>query len=152
MIKMVLGTLQYPSRYIGLGEGVYTGLKHLLELDLNNLQPGKYEIDGDNIFFEVREIETVKPEEKYFEAHKNYLYIHITISGEEWFGYSDVKNLEPKNEYDSEKDSAYYSGRGVFLQSPPGHFILFMQNDAHKAGIYFNQQGTVKKILLKVKI
>ena len=149
---MILGTIQYPSRYSGLGEGVRLALQYMAEHDLENFAPGKFQIDGDNVVFEVSEIETKKPEEKLFETHKNHIDIHITLEGEEWFGHGTLDNMTQSGEYNAEKDSTYYTGEGVYLQAPKGRFILFMPEDVHKAGVYFNQQGRVKKIVIKIKI
>lgn len=151
---MILGNLQYPSRYIGLGRGVKRGLEYLSEHEheLSDLSPGRHTIDGDDIFFEVAEIITTEPDKKLFESHKNYLDIHITLSGEEWFGHAMAADIHEVTPYNPENDTAYYSGEGLYLQAPPGHFILFMPEDAHKPGVYFQNQGTVRKIILKVRI
>ena len=151
---MILGTILYPSRYSGLGEGVRKGLEYIAEhrSELENFNPGKYQIDGDNIFFEIHEEITTKPEEKFFEAHKEYLDIHITLTGEEWFGHAMIKQLKEAKPYDESTDTAYYIGEGLYNQAPAGHFILFMPEDAHKCGIYFNNKGAVKSLVLKVKL
>ncbi len=149
---MILGTIQYPSRYSGLGEGVRLGIQYMAEHDLSSIPLGKYQIDGGNVYFEVCEIETAESEKKSFEAHKNHIDIHITLEGEEWFGYAPVKDMKDAKEYNAEKDTALYDGEGVYLQAPKGQFILFMPEDAHKPGVYFHQQGRVKKIIIKVKI
>ena len=71
---MILGTIQYPSRYGGLGQGVKTGLKYLAEHDLSALPLGRHVIDGDNVFFDVAEVMTSAPgESNVFEAHRRYM-------------------------------------------------------------------------------
>ena len=150
---MILGTIQYPSRYGGLGQGVKAGLKYLAEHDLSALPLGRHVIDGDNVFFDVAEVEAIAPDDSHlFEAHKRYLDIHVTISGEEWFGYAMVSTLEEVEPYSEEKDVARYKGEGVYLQAPPGHFILFMPDDAHKPKVYFKEPGLIRKLVLKVKL
>ncbi|MBQ9565637.1 MAG: YhcH/YjgK/YiaL family protein [Synergistaceae bacterium] len=150
---MILGTIRYPSRYGGLGQGVKAGLKYLAEHDLSALPLGRHVIDGDTVFFDVAEaMTTAAGETPLFEAHRRYLDIHVTISGEEWFGYAMVSTLEEAEPYDQETDVARYRGEGVYLQAPPGHFILFMPEDAHKPKIYFKEAGLVRKLVLKVKL
>ena len=149
---MILGNLQYPSRYGGLGSGVLKGLNFLAENDLNAIPVGKYFIDEKNVFFEVSEITSASADSKLFEAHRNYIDIQITLSGEEWYGHAIVSLLKEVKPYLPEQDIAYYSGEGVYLQTPPGHFILFMPEDAHKPGVFFKNQGLIKKLVMKVKI
>ena len=62
---------------------------------------------------------------------------------------SSLQEVEP---YSSERDVALYSGEGVYLQAPPGHFILFMPEDAHKPNVYFKQAGLIRKLVLKVRL
>ena len=149
---MILGTIQYPSRYGGLGPGVKTGLKYLAEHDLSTLPLGRHVIDGDNIFFDVSEVTTMPANAALFEAHRRYLDIHVTLSGEEWFGHAMIKHLEEAEPYLEEKDVAYYKGEGVYLQAPPGHFVLFLPEDAHKPRVFFKEPGLVRKLVLKVKL
>ena len=152
--NMILGNLNYPSRYGGLGTRVLTGLKFLSEHagDFKNMPAGHYEIDADNIFYEVSEFYTVPAQAKFFEAHRKYIDIQVTISGEEWYGHAIVSLLREEQKYSDDKDIAFYSGEGVYLQTPPGHFILFMPEDAHKPGVFFQKRELVKKIVMKVKI
>ena len=158
--EMILGTIQFPTRYGGLGEGVKRGLAWLADRDLNSLEPGRYEIDGDKIFLTVSEVMTKAPEEALFEAHRRYIDIHITISGEEWFGHAILQKansnavppLEEVKPYDEAKDVAFYKGDGVYMQAPPGHFVLFMPEDAHKPSVCFKEPGLIKKLVLKVLI
>ncbi|MCR4818071.1 MAG: YhcH/YjgK/YiaL family protein [Fretibacterium sp.] len=149
---MILGTIQYPSRYGGLGPGVKAGLKYLAEHDLSALPPGRHVIDGDNIFFDISEVKTIPASDALFEAHRRYVDIHVTLSGEEWFGHAIIRQLELATPYQEDKDTAYYRGEGVYLQAPPGHFVLFMPDDAHKARVFFKEPGVVRKLVLKVKL
>lgn len=149
---MILGTIQYPSRYGGLGRGVKMGLKYLAERDLQALPLGRHVIDGDDVFFDVVEAATSAPDAVLFEAHRRYLDIHVTLRGTEWFGYAMVSNLQEVEPYSEEHDVARYSGTGLYLQAPPGHFILFMPEDAHKPKICFQEPGLIRKLVLKVKL
>lgn len=149
---MILGTIQYPSRYGGLGQGVKTGLSWLAGKDLSALPLGRHVIDGENVFLTVSEVMTVPPEKALFEAHRRYMDIHITLSGEEWFGHAIVSHLEEVEPYSEERDVAFYKGDGVYMQAPPGHFVLFMPEDAHKPSIFFKESGLIRKLVLKVKL
>ena len=149
---MILGTIQYPSRYGGLGSRVRAGLTYLTEHDLSALPLGRHAIDGDDVFLDVQENRTRPLADALFEAHRRYLDVHVTLSGEEWFGYALTSSLQEVEPYSSERDVALYSGEGVYLQAPPGHFILFMPEDAHKPNVYFKQAGLIRKLVLKVRL
>lgn len=81
---MILGTVQYPSRYGGLGIGVKKGLEYLAaQGKLDALPLGRRELDGENLFLEVVETATEPHATRYFEAHRRYIDVHITLRGEE---------------------------------------------------------------------
>ena len=149
---MIIGTLNNPEYYIGFGERVVKAIRYISEHDLKALPLGKNLVDGDNIFYTVSEVETVKADEKLFEAHKNYIDIQITLSGEEWYGYNYVGNLKEEIPYNPDKDAVFYSGEGEYFKIPEGMFALFMPEDAHNPCVYFSKQGLVRKIVFKVKI
>lgn len=150
---MILGTMRYPSRYCGMGIGVRKGLEYLAaQGDLDSLSLGRHEIDGENLFVDVLEAVTVCPTEKSFEAHRRYLDLHVTISGEEWYGYAPVEDLREVEPYSTERDVRLFTGDGVYFQVPPGQFVLFSPEDAHKPCVCFKEPGNIKKLILKVKI
>ncbi|MBQ7263351.1 MAG: YhcH/YjgK/YiaL family protein [Synergistaceae bacterium] len=149
---MILGTIRYPSRYSGLGPRVKAGLTFLAEHDLSALSFGRHVIDGDDIFVEVSETMTVLAGDALFEAHRTYMDIHVTLSGEEWFGHAMTSSLEEVEPYSEERDVTLYTGEGVYLQAPIGRFALFMPDDAHKPHITFKEPGLIRKLVLKVRI
>ena len=58
-------------------------LEFLSRDDLADIECGRHDIDGDNVFANVMEFETVPASEKPFEAHRRYADIHFVISGVE---------------------------------------------------------------------
>ena len=155
---MIVGTLKNFSRYSQLGCNVRTALEYLAEHEneLENLAPGKYQIDGENVKFEVAEFEAAKPEEKFFETHDEHIDIHITLKGIEWYCYCPAENMKSEKSYSAEKDARHFYDKcedELFFQAKPGQFMLFMPEDAHKAAFSpEGKQGKVKKIVVKVKI
>ena len=149
---MILGTIRYPSRYSGLGPRVEAGLTYLAENDLSALPLGRHVIDGDDVFLDVLETMTVPASDALFEAHRSHLDIHVTLSGEEWFGHAIISSLEEVEPYSEERDVAFYRGEGVYLQAPAGRFALFMPDDAHKPSVTFKEPSLIRKLVLKVKL
>lgn len=149
---MILGTLQYPSRYGGLGVHVLNTLKFLAGQDLSLLEPGHHVLDTGAVFVDVLEVLTVIHDSKLFEAHEKYIDIHLTLSGEEWYGYVPINNVMLAQKYDPETDVAWYRGEGVYFQVPKGQFVLFFPEDAHKPCVTFDRPGHVKKIVAKIEI
>ena len=51
--------------------------------DLGSLPLGRVDIDGDAVFANVQEYDTVPAEEKQLEAHRRYYDVQFVVSGEE---------------------------------------------------------------------
>lgn len=148
---MILGTLQYPSRYGGLGEKVERTLHFLASADFAGMRTGRYPIEGDSVFMDLMETTTVLHDSRLFEAHRKYVDIHLTLEGEEWYGYAPLNNLALEKDYDKETDIAWYGGEGVYFLVPRGQFILFFPEDAHKPCITFKEPGTIRKVVVKIE-
>ncbi|MDR1731060.1 MAG: YhcH/YjgK/YiaL family protein [Synergistaceae bacterium] len=149
---MIMGTLQYAPRYSGLGSGVQSALEFLISQDLTQLSPNRYAIDGDRVFSIVEEISTVPHSARLFEAHRNYIDLHMTLSGEEWYGYAPINNMKQVKEYNPEEDTRLYGGEGVYFRVPDGQFVLFFPEDSHKPGITFDVPGIIRKVIVKIGI
>lgn len=154
---MIIGTIHNSSRYYYLGDEVKLALKYLAEHEneLENLSVGKYEIDGDNVNFSVSEFQAAKPEEKFFETHDEHIDIHVTLKGSEWYGYAPAEKMKNEKDHSVEKDNRHFYDKpldALFFRAIPGHFLIFMPEDAHKAAFTMDEQGPVKKIVMKVKI
>ena len=55
---MVLDKIENSKLYTGLSKKIAKAFAYINETDLHQIVPGKYEIDGDNIFALVQEYET----------------------------------------------------------------------------------------------
>ena len=64
---------------------------------------GKYNIKGEDIFVNIVEYNTVSKEERFWEAHRDYIDIHFMIKGKEIINLNFISNLNSK-EYKKEED------------------------------------------------
>lgn len=118
----------------------------------DTLKPGRYALDGDNVYMTVTDGPTRDMDKAFFEAHKNYADIHYVVAGREQIGVAPLSTAKPEKEYDPAKDIAFYTANGTWYTAAPGaFFIFFAQKDAHKPGIRLKGFDTDKKIVIKVK-
>ena len=149
---MITDSLQNASLYYGISEKIAEGLKYLEKTDLSELENGKYEIKGDEIFVIVQDYNTKQLSEGKFEAHRKYIDIQYIIDGAEKMGYVNVHNLKHSTEYDEEKDIQFFNGNGDFVTVEEGSFTLFAPQDAHMPGIEVKTSEYVKKAVVKIKV
>jgi YhcH/YjgK/YiaL family protein len=120
--------------------------------DLSKLAPGKYPIDGDNVYASVTYDPTKDFDVSKWESHKKYTDLHYVISGEEKIGVDPgAKGLKVTEPYNAEKDVAHYTGPGKIYDAKPGTFFLFFPGTAHRPNITPGGNKPDKKIVIKVK-
>lgn len=150
---MITDKIENWHLYKGIGQEIEKGFLCLQNKDLLTMEPGRYDIEGDDLYLQVRQYEIGLLEESPWETHGRYIDIRYIMKGFEVVGYTDASRLKLEKAYDPQKDIAYFSGDGDMITLREGYFILLFPGEAHKN--YFirqNQQedGYVKKAVAKI--
>ena len=148
---MVIDQLKNAALYLGTHARMEEAFRYLQKTDFREIEPGKYEIDGTNVFALIQQYETKAKEKGRWEAHRKYIDVQYVFSGTELFGYTNTERLQ-SIAYDEVKDFHELKGNGDFLQVPAGTFLLLFPQDAHMPGISVSPPQPVKKIVVKVLI
>jgi biofilm protein TabA len=119
--------------------------------DLQALAPGRYPIDGDQVFAIVTQNPTKDFDSTQWESHRDYTDLHYVVAGEEIIGVSPPGNLTITKPYDAAKDIVNYSGKGEMYPAKPGTFFIFFPSDAHRPGISPGGHTADKKIVIKIR-
>ncbi len=125
--------------------------EYLRETDLKNIPPGRYAIDGDNVFAIITDGPGKEFEKGKWESHRHYNDIQYVIRGEEKIGIAPFPSLTVTEPYDNSKDIAFYTGKGKYYTANPTMFFIFFPENAHRPGIKINGADPIKKIVIKVK-
>jgi len=120
------------------------------ENDLATLKPGKYPIDGENVFATVTEAPSKDFEKSEWESHRNYSDIQYIIKGKEKIGSALTTSLTIRDEYDPKRDVVFYTGEGKYYEAGPDTFFIFTPTDAHRPNIKVDGYDPVKKLVIKV--
>ena len=147
---MIIDQLKNASMYFGLGPRVEAALRYLQGTDFEQVEPGRYEIDGDRVFALVQEYESKPKEEGFWEAHRQYVDVQYVASGAEHMGYAPAERLQA-GVYDAEKDFLKLDGDGEFLKVRAGSFVILAPQDAHMPGTAITAPQPVKKVVVKVR-
>jgi YhcH/YjgK/YiaL family protein len=152
---MIFDSAKNLDFYKNLGvEGRYTkAVDFLKNTDLENLAPGKYEIDGKNVFANVVEYTTIPWEEAKYETHRDYSDIQYMISGTETMTYAPIDELNVKVPYNKEKDVVFYDNEnpGLKVVVKAGEYMIFNPWDGHKPKAAAGQPAPIKKVIVKIK-
>jgi len=116
----------------------------------------KYNLQGDDIFAQVRRYNTCSPESAVLETHQKYVDIHMLLTGSESIECFSRDGLLVDTPYDELKDAEFYKhncSSVVRVNLLPGFFVVLSPQDAHMPGLMIeNSPAIVKKVVVKVKV
>lgn len=129
-------------------------IAYIRSTDMVNLQPGRYEIDGDDMFAVVQEIETVKKSDRKAECHSKYIDVQYLVCGDEeviGVGRASEHNMIVEDQLDTNDYALYQEVHGEFdVILNPGMFVVFFPSDLHRPGCSRNGEMKLKKVVIKV--
>ncbi|MCL4540037.1 MAG: YhcH/YjgK/YiaL family protein [Bacteroidetes bacterium] len=148
---MIQDTLSNAETYFTMHPGFEKAFSFLRRADLPALDPGKYAIEGDDVFALVQKDRGKNMKDAHLEAHRNYIDIQFLIDGNEQTGWKPREScrtvLAP---YSDERDIEFYADQPqTFLALKPGMFTVFLPADAHAPMI---SEGEVHKCVVKVRV
>lgn len=149
---MIVDKIENAEQYSVLSPGIKKGLDFIQKTDFSQLEPGKYEIEGDAIFVAVSIYTSKNEADGKLEAHEQYLDIQYIAEGNEKIGYVPLNEQKPSIAYNPDKDVVFYNEPVSFTSLTKGMFAIYFPTDLHMPGIVDGNPSQVKKIVVKVKI
>lgn len=148
---MVIDKLEHIGKYVSLHPLFAQVAEFLKSCDLKNLEVGKTELKGKELWVNVAQTQPKTSEQARLEAHQEYIDIQIPLSGDEIMGYTPVQDcLSVSTPYNAEKDIVFFEGPAEsYITVKPGMFAIFFPQDGHAPGI---TPDGVKKIIVKIKV
>ena len=121
--------------------------------DLGTIEPGKYEIDGDQLRSIVSNKKgmTAMESAAKFECHDKHIDIQLCIKGTEQMGWKPRQDcIQQKGDYNPEKDVTFYNDApDMYFQLTNNQFAIFFPEDVHAPMIGDDE---IMKMVIKVKI
>lgn len=146
---MVIDTLDNLSKYESLNPLFKDVVEFLKSNNLNELEEGKYQIKGSDLFVNITTAKGKTPEEAVMETHNKMIDIQIPLSVAETYGYSPACTL-PVAEYNEAKDITKFPDviADCYVTCRPGMFAIFFPQDGHAPCI--SEEPAIKKAIFKV--
>ena len=147
---MIIDTIENLGNYVALNPLFADVIAFLKSNDLQTMEPGKYPIQGDDLFLNLQVAKQRTKDTAFLESHIEMIDIQIPISAAETFGYTPLCDL-PAFEYNAEKDITKYGDTKpqTFVTLEPGQFAIFFPQDGHMPCII--DAPEIKKAIFKVK-
>ncbi len=149
---MILDRITNGERYACLSRDFARAFELLKQGDIARKEEGKYEVEGNRLYFMVQNYITKLAEERRFEAHRRYADIQAVFSGREAIGYRQAEGLEVQTEYDASKDIEFFETPDVYtsLQLEAGEFVVLFPGEAHMPQLQLSGPSQIRKIVFKI--
>jgi biofilm protein TabA len=151
---MIVDKIENAELYKGLSAGIDKGLELIKDASVAEQENGRYEVDGDDLYYMIQRYPTKNKEDSLFEAHKEHIDIQAIIDGEETIGYALTETLgQVVQPY--KPDVTKYADPPVFteVKLAKGMFAILYPDDAHKPCYdYREAKSNVHKVVVKVKV
>ena len=147
---MIIDNLQNLKNYATVNPLFPKVVEFLKNNDLKTMEPGKYEIEGKDLFVNITVAKGKTPDQAVIETHNKMIDIQIPITDSETFGYTPRENL-PAAEYNAEKDFTKYPDvpGSSYVTCRPGMMAVFFPQDGHAPCISYVPE--FRKAIFKVK-
>jgi YhcH/YjgK/YiaL family protein len=149
---MIADIIKNRHIYDSISPGLKTALEYIAKTDFSLMEPGRIDLDGDNIFVLIQAYESIPREDGKWECHQKYIDIQYIAEGIEQIGCNHLNNMKVRTGYIPEKDIEFLEGTGDYITYHKGSFGIFFPEDAHQPKIAPDDlPGPVKKVVVKVK-
>ena len=98
------------------------------------------------------EYETVEAEKRFWEAHKDYLDIHLMLDGAEQIDLNFIQNMDVKDYVPEEDFLPMEGGKNGSVVLGKGDFLICYPSDAHRTAVAVDGSEKIKKAIFKLQI
>ena len=149
---MIFGNINHEKTYSNLDKDLLTCFEYAKNNELVSFEKGSYEIDGKDIFVNIVGYDTCENEDRFWEAHKKYIDVHLMLDGRERIDLNFIENLTQK-EYEEEGDFLPLDGEpNSCVELSKDDFLVCYPEDAHMTALKVSEKENIKKAIFKVII
>lgn len=150
---MILDTIDNAHFYAGLmPRGIGLALDALRDRRFAASPPGRYAIQGDDVYAMVQSYNTKPHDAGRWEAHRRYIDVQFVLDGVETMGVGAVAGMTVSEPYDPKRDVGFFKGAGDLFTLRAGMFAILLPHDAHMPGLMAGPVSPVTKIVVKVAL
>lgn len=149
---MIYGNIRNLDEYEFLPKNIMECFTYANVHELSEFEKGSHPIDGDRFFVNIVEYETTEAENRFWEAHRDYLDVHLMLRGTEQIDLNFIENMEQKA-FVKEDDFLPLEGEkkaSVILSD--GDFLICEPHDGHRTAVKAEKTEYIKKAIFKVRL
>ncbi|MEA5016416.1 MAG: YhcH/YjgK/YiaL family protein [Candidatus Limiplasma sp.] len=150
---MVIDTLKHAEHYYPFGENFKKAFEFLKSNDISEMELGRHDIDGDNVFILVQEYTSKTIDNCGLEVHRMYADVHYVREGFEYLGYAPQERAsEPCTPYDEKADAVFFEKECQYLLLQEGDIAIVFPGELHMPQKRALVPAKVRKACIKVRV
>ena len=149
---MIYTNMDRVLRYLGISCSLDTAIRYLMSNDPTQLHMGRNEVDGDEVFINRFDYQTMSPDEAIWEGHEKYGDIHVLLSGHEKIGVSDAAALTVTTRKEADDFIGYEGPVEVWCPMTTHDLLIVFPEDVHKVKVIDGESTKVQKACFKFKV
>lgn len=152
---MIFDNITNCERYYGINDKFEKAFEFIKKAIDENMQVGRYEIDGEEVYAIVDSYTTRYEENCRFEAHRRYIDIQCMIDGCEVMKSVYITKAASNEAYDDGRDVEFFENCNDACASvvAGGEFAIFYPEDVHMPGkAFLDIPKDIKKVIIKIKV
>lgn len=149
---MIFGNTTQLSDYEFLDAQIKECFEYAKNHDLLQYEKGTHEIDGDRLFVNIVEYETTEVTNRFWEAHRNYLDVHLMLKGQEQIDLNFIENMEQKEFVEKDDFLPLEGGKNGEVILRDQDFLICYPHDGHRTAVAVEGPEMIKKAIFKVRI
>ena len=151
---MIIGSLaDLAKQKASLPAVVVRALEALEKIDLKAQPAGRYEIEGDKLFYLVQDATPRSVADSKPEVHRAYADIQLPVGARERFGFAlPQQGLACVDDRFAASDIGFYAmpENEFFMDVDPGAYVVFLPDELHRPCIVSEGSETFRKVVVKV--
>ncbi len=140
------------TRCLGLSPAMDTAIRYIQTADLDAFGPGRVEVDGERVYFNRFDYQTVPPEQAAWEGHSRYADIHLLLSGRERIGVSNAASLRQTVSRPEEDFLGYEGPVELWFPMTTEDVLIVYPEDVHMVRVQADAPAAVRKVCFKVRL
>ena len=151
---MIVGRLSEVSTEKNvLPAAVVRGIEALLKLSPATADAGRYEVEGEQLFVLIQDVDSRTFEESRPEAHGKFADVQIPLNTSERYGFSFPQpGLACTEDRLEANDVAFYEkpSSEFFMDIHPGDYVVFLPGELHRPCLAINEKMKIRKAVIKI--
>ncbi|MBQ2854485.1 MAG: YhcH/YjgK/YiaL family protein [Oscillospiraceae bacterium] len=149
---MIYTKRKHLHRYLGQSAALDTAIRYLDTADLTALTKGRNEVDGDQVFINRFDYQTMPQEQAIWEGHVQYADMHVLLSGHEKIGVTNVEALT-ETVFKPDEDFKGFDGPvEVWFPMTTEDILIVYPEDIHMVKVLDGDSALVQKACFKIKV